>query len=62
LKVKKFLEKKLPGINVILTRETDNFVSLKDRTTLANNRKADVFVSIHCNANRNPKARGTEVY
>ncbi len=62
LKVKKILEKKLSGINVILTRETDKFVSLKDRTTLANNRKADVFVSIHCNANRNHKARGTEVY
>ncbi len=61
-KVKKYLEKELPDVKVVLTRDTDRFVSLQDRTSLANRLQADVFVSIHCNANRNHNARGTEVY
>ncbi len=61
-KVKYYLHQKLKNVKVVLTRDKDEFVSLQSRTKLANDLKADVFVSIHCNANRNHKARGTEVY
>jgi len=49
-------------LDVFLTRYTDTFVSLADRTRLSKKLKADVFISIHCNASANPKASGTEVY
>lgn len=47
---------------VLLTREDDSFVSLKERTTFANNNCADLFISIHTNAAENKKAHGVEVY
>lgn len=49
-------------LDVFLTRYTDTFVSLADRTQLSKKLKADVFISIHCNASAYPKASGTEVY
>ncbi len=54
--------RKTPGIKVIMTRKTDKFVELRKRAEIANKAKADVFVSIHCNANPNPRARGSETY
>jgi N-acetylmuramoyl-L-alanine amidase len=50
------------GYRVVPTRTTDASVSLEDRATSANGAKADVFVSLHANASRNPSAHGTEVY
>jgi N-acetylmuramoyl-L-alanine amidase len=47
---------------VIMTRETDIFIPLKDRTELANNKKADLFVSIHANASPRRAAHGIETY
>lgn len=47
---------------VFLTRYTDTFVSLGDRSRLAKKLKADVFISLHCNQAINQTARGTEVY
>lgn len=61
LKVGKILEQN-PSIKVIYTRKTDVFVTLKDRANIANKEKASLFICIHCNANRNPAATGTEVY
>lgn len=61
LKVGKILEGD-SSIKVIYTRKTDVFVTLKDRANIANKATADLFVSIHCNANRNPAATGTEIY
>lgn len=61
LKVGKILEGD-SSIKVIYTRKTDVFVTLKDRANIANKATADLFVSIHCNANRNPAAAGTEIY
>ena len=54
--------RKTPGIKVIMTRRTDKFIELRKRAEIANKAKADVFVSIHCNANPNKKARGSETY
>jgi N-acetylmuramoyl-L-alanine amidase len=50
------------GYQVFLTRERDEPLGLDDRTAVANNYKADLFVSIHCNASRAHGARGSEVY
>ncbi len=51
-----------PGFEVFLTRKTDVYLSLKDRTDFANKNNADLFVSIHANANPNRRASGTETY
>ncbi|HAF76174.1 MAG TPA: hypothetical protein DCG42_02525 [Maribacter sp.] len=49
-------------LDIYLTRYTDTFISLSDRTKLAKALKADLFVSLHCNHSDNPNARGIEVY
>jgi N-acetylmuramoyl-L-alanine amidase len=61
LRLKKLLEKQ-PGIEVTLTRESDTFIPLDERTAIANRKNADLFLSIHANASRNPKASGVETY
>jgi N-acetylmuramoyl-L-alanine amidase len=50
------------GLQVFLTREKDVDVALDERTAIANNYKADLFVSIHANASRARGAKGSEVY
>ena len=50
------------GVDVVLTRKTDVFVSLKARTAMANARSADLFLSIHANASHNRRAGGLETY
>ncbi|MBC7845373.1 MAG: N-acetylmuramoyl-L-alanine amidase [Flavobacterium sp.] len=61
LKVGKLLEQN-PKIDVIYTRKTDVFIDLIERANIANRADANIFVSIHCNANRNTAADGTESY
>jgi len=53
---------KQPGVEVVMTRDNDVFVPLEERTAIANREGADLFLSIHANASRNPKARGVETY
>jgi N-acetylmuramoyl-L-alanine amidase len=50
------------GIQVVLTRDDDRFVSLEERTARANAFGADLFVSIHCNASEKGLRRGVETY
>ena len=50
------------GMQVILTRDDDRFVALEDRTAMANNEDADLFISLHVNASPNADARGIETY
>ena len=61
LKVGKILEA-TPQMEVNYTRKTDVFIDLIERANIANRFNATIFVSIHCNANRNTAADGTETY
>lgn len=61
LRLEKLLEKER-GVEVILTRHTDEFVPLQERTAIANREGADLFLSIHANASANDQARGVETY
>jgi N-acetylmuramoyl-L-alanine amidase len=57
----RLLEKEL-GAEVIMTRTTDVFVPLEERTAIANTQKADLFLSVHANASRSSRASGIETY
>nr|HID58231.1 N-acetylmuramoyl-L-alanine amidase [Desulfobacterales bacterium] len=50
------------GCDVILTRNGDTFLSLEERTAIANTSNADIFISIHTNASKNRTAAGIETY
>jgi N-acetylmuramoyl-L-alanine amidase len=50
------------GIEVVLTRGEDRFVSLEERTSIANDARGDLFLSIHANASRARNARGIETF
>ncbi|MBO6032363.1 MAG: N-acetylmuramoyl-L-alanine amidase [Prevotella sp.] len=59
----KLVEKNCPDVNVIYTRKTDKFVELYRRAEIANNNKADLFISIHINAlPKGHVARGFQTY
>ena len=57
----KLLESRL-GMDVIYTRPDDNYITLDDRATIANQSQADLFVSVHANYSDLPSARGVETY
>ena len=50
------------GVRVLLTRDADTAVPLDERAALANNNKADVFVSLHVNASARPDTSGAQIY
>lgn len=62
LQVGKYIEELLPDVEVIYTRKTDVAIDLKERPNIANRNKADLFISIHCNAATNKSAYGTETF
>jgi N-acetylmuramoyl-L-alanine amidase len=61
LRLKKLLETEI-GAEVILTRADDTFIPLEERTAIANEKAADLFISVHANASRDRRARGIETY
>ena len=50
------------GLTVILTRDEDEFVPLEARTSIANDARGDLFISIHANSSRSPRPQGIETY
>jgi N-acetylmuramoyl-L-alanine amidase len=62
LKTGTYINKFLPDVEVIYTRKTDVFVELHKRAKIANDSKANLFISIHCNASKSTAASGTETY
>lgn len=60
--VGKYIKENFPDVKVVYTREDDRFIELKERCEIANRAKADVFISIHCNANEKADPHGTETY
>jgi N-acetylmuramoyl-L-alanine amidase len=57
----KLLETRL-GAEVVYTRKDDTFIPLETRTAIANQQRADLFISIHANSSHDPAARGVETY
>lgn len=62
LKLGKILADSMPELKVIYTRTSDKTLKLSERPELANKNSADLFISIHCNANNNVSAAGSETY
>ncbi|MCP4651792.1 MAG: N-acetylmuramoyl-L-alanine amidase [Candidatus Omnitrophica bacterium] len=64
LKIAKYLAAELTkrGFKTILTRSRDAFLTLQQRTNVAKNNNADLFVSVHTNSNRSRYVKGTEIY
>lgn len=62
LKLGNMIQKNFKDVKVIFTRDRDVFVELNRRAQYANDMKADLFISIHCNANNNHALKGAETY
>lgn len=56
------LKAELPGVEIVLTRDSDRYVSLEERTAIANARNADLFISVHANASQSSAASGIETF
>jgi len=55
LRLGKIIQQKLPGADVVYTRPDDTFIPLEERTRIANEAKADLFISIHANSSMTHK-------
>jgi len=62
LKTETLIKANFDDVEVILTRTEDQFVELHKRANIANENKADLFISIHCNSINTPKPSGAETY
>jgi N-acetylmuramoyl-L-alanine amidase len=62
LRLGKIIQQKLPGADIVYTRSDDTFIPLEERTRIANEAKADLFLSIHANSSPDHGARGIETY
>lgn len=62
LKTGTFIKQMHPDVEIIYTRKSDIFIPLKERAEIANRSNADLFISIHCNANRSSQPQGSETY
>ena len=62
LRLGKIIQQRLLGAEVVYTRQSDSFVPLEERTAIANQARADLFISIHANSSPDHKTRGVETY
>ncbi|MEZ5147428.1 MAG: N-acetylmuramoyl-L-alanine amidase [Bacteroidales bacterium] len=58
----KYIQENLTDVEVVYTRDSDEFIELHKRAQIANESGADVFISIHCNSNKSSKPFGAETY
>jgi N-acetylmuramoyl-L-alanine amidase len=61
LRLRRLIQERI-GADVVMTRSNDTFIPLEERTAIANEKAADLFISIHANASRDESARGIETY
>ena len=61
-KVGGYIKENMPGVKVVYTRETDKYIPLEERGSIANEAEGDLFVSIHCNSFTNRRVRGAELF
>jgi N-acetylmuramoyl-L-alanine amidase len=61
-RLKRSLQQRIPGVGVHLTREEDRFLTLQERTAIANATDADLFISVHCNGATDSSFRGIETF
>jgi N-acetylmuramoyl-L-alanine amidase len=61
-KLGNLITKSMKDVKVIYTRETDEFIPLWQRASIANKNQADLFISVHCNSNESKTPHGTETY
>ncbi len=57
-----YIKKNIPEVDVVYTRDNDTFVELRQRTIIANEKNADLFISIHCDGFTNSDASGASVF
>lgn len=62
LKLRDYIRDNMKDVKVILTRDDDTFIELYRRAKIANENKADLFISIHCNSTKSPYAFGVETF
>ena len=62
LKLGNYIKEAFPKIEIIYTRKTDVFLELRERTELANEKNADLFISVHCDGFTNPNPSGASVF
>ena len=62
LKLGDYIKNTFPNVDVLYTRDSDVFLELNERTELANNANADLFISIHCDGFTNSTPSGASVF
>jgi N-acetylmuramoyl-L-alanine amidase len=61
-RLRAYIKNNYPDVEVIMTRDSDRFVALEERTAIANSRRADLFISVHANASPSRAASGVETF
>ena len=62
LKLRQYIEERMPDVEVVMTRTADTYPTLKERVQLANSTRADLFISVHCDAFTKPSAVGSSTF
>jgi N-acetylmuramoyl-L-alanine amidase len=62
LRLGKLISRSLPSAEIIYTRQNDRYIGLEQRTAIANQARADLFISIHANSSDDTKVSGIETY
>ena len=62
LRLGRLIERNLPSADIVYTRPDDRYVGLEQRTAIANEAKADLFISIHANSSEDTRVSGIETY